>query len=214
MNDPFLTLRATIEANCAAPSVVLISSAMPRDGKTAVSAGLAEAFAQSGCRTLAIDFGAKPALAKAIGTKDLPVIESPRGTDTLAVRHIGEHLDAARIAATAMGKSALTDLERFFAALRARYDFTVIDGCELTAGAVALARIADGVILTVRRGRPTAEADREAVLLLERFRANFIGVVSTGRGELSPRRRTLAAVPESRTPEMARPKRVAAVSDT
>jgi Mrp family chromosome partitioning ATPase len=134
--DPYITLRATVEASCKIPAIVLVSSVAPNDGKTTVSAGLATALAKAGSSTLTVD---------------------------------GEK----------MCKKSRVDVERIFAELRERHDFIVIDGCTLADGALTLASLADGVLMAVRSGRKAVEADGEAAIVLERFGANFIGVVET-----------------------------------
>jgi Mrp family chromosome partitioning ATPase len=172
--DPFLTLRAAVEASCKAPSVILISSVLPGDGKTTVSAGLAVALAKSGYATMAIDAGSTAELTKALGVKG----------GSAGVRRAAEHLDVMRIEGGDLRVSSTAELRRTFDQLRERYAYIVLDGCELSSGGLAAAAAVDGVLLTVRSGRATVDEDAQATRLLDHCRARFIGVIATrGRGD-------------------------------
>lgn len=172
--DPFLTLRAAVEASCKAPSVILISSVLPGDGKTTVSAGLAVALAKSGYATIAIDAGSTPELTKALGVKG----------NGAGVRRATDQLDVMRIEGGDLRKSSTAELRRTFDQLREHYAYIVLDGCELSAGGLAAAAAVDGVLLTVRNGRNSVDEDGQATRLLDHCRARFIGVIATrARGD-------------------------------
>jgi Mrp family chromosome partitioning ATPase len=185
-HDPFLTLRAAVEASCKAPSALLISSVLPGDGKTTVSAGLAAALAKSGYPTIAIDAGTSPDLMKALGVKG----------GGSAVRRAAEHLDIMRIESE-LRKASTAELRRMFDELRERYAYIVLDGSELSAGGLAAAAAVDGVLLTVRSGRHSVDEDAQATQLLDHCRARFIGVIATrahGGDRASEARRAQASV--------------------
>jgi Mrp family chromosome partitioning ATPase len=201
--DPFLTLRAAVEASCKSPAVVLVSSVLPRDGKTTVSAGLAVALAKSGYATMAIDAGTEPDLSKALGVKTAPS----------AVKRAAEHLDIMRLDEGELRKTSSADLRRMFDQLRERYAFIVLDGSELSEGGLSAAAAVDGVLLAVRSGRPTVDDDHQATHLLDHCRARFIGVIATGARDTGPRRNrrgkgtvhpisgSVSSIPDSRTQE-------------
>lgn len=192
MTDPFELVRATLEARLEPPATLLISSALPGDGKTAVAAGLARVLAAAGYRTAAIDANdRRPALAERLGSDDAP----PAALDLGAARIIAPNLELISIAQPRLLASTRHDLIAFVARVRERYHFAVIDGSELPGGSIALAREVDGVVLAVRAGRSSTVADREAVVLLEQFNAPFLGVVAT---EPAPRRRRREQVEAAR----------------
>jgi Mrp family chromosome partitioning ATPase len=198
INDPFDLIRATLEAQLATPATLLVASALPGDGKTAVAAGLARVLAAAGYRTVAIDASdRRPALALRFECDEAP----PEALDRAEPRAIAPNLDLISIAHPRLLATARPELAAFVAGMRARYDFSVVDGSELPGGAVGLAREVDGVILAVRAGRASTVADREAVALLERFHAPFLGVVATERSRR--RRLPLAGTSRSSAPALA-----------
>jgi succinoglycan biosynthesis transport protein ExoP len=173
--NPFLVVRATVEADVPSPGILAISSALAGDGKTTVAAGIAQSLAGAGYRTLAVDASqpAKPgngarldegAAAERLGHI---VREAGGGCDYISVADLGADVSSA-VAITAL-----------YAAIRARYEYAVIDTGILSEDGLAFARAADGVVLAVREGRAIADADREAVALMERVKARFLGVVAT-----------------------------------
>jgi Mrp family chromosome partitioning ATPase len=180
-HDPFLTLRAAVEASCKAPAVVLVSSVLPHDGKTTVAAGLAAALAKSGYPTIAVDAGATPELTKALGMKG----------PSVAIKRAAESLDVMRMDGD-LRKASSAELRRMFDGLRERYAYVVLDGAELAAGGLAAAAAVDGVLLTVRSGRPTVDEDKQATHLLEHCRARFIGVIATRARQGDPPRQSEA----------------------
>jgi Mrp family chromosome partitioning ATPase len=191
--DPFLTLRAAVEASCKAPAVVLISSVLPGDGKTTVSTGLAVSLAKSGYPTMAIDAGSTPELCTALGVQGIP----------FPVKRAAEHLDVMRMEAADLRKMSTPELKRTFAELRKRYAFIVLDASELSAGGLSAAAAVDGVLLAVRSGRQTVDEDREVTQLLKHCRARFIGVIATAARDVerrSPKKGTVHAIARSRQP--------------
>jgi succinoglycan biosynthesis transport protein ExoP len=198
--DPFDLVRATIEADVAAPGVVVVSSALDGDGKTGVAFGLVRSLAAAGYRTLAIDTAAN----------------SPRATSLEAAavmfkemkQPVPSECDAIAIAAEHARTASATAIAAFYAAIRGRYDYAVVDAAIIGAGGLAFARGADGVVLALREGRSVSPADKDAVDLFERLRVRFLGVVATredGRrhraaaaaraSRLQTRRRALPAIP-------------------
>jgi Mrp family chromosome partitioning ATPase len=177
--DPVLTLRATVEASCNAPAVVLVSSVLRNDGKTTVSAGLAVALAKSGYQTMAIDAGNAPDLTKALGIK---------GVVASTVKRAAEHLDVMRLDESNLRVTSTAELRRLFDRLRERYAYIVVDASELSAGGLSAAAAVDGVLLAVRNGRQTVEEDRQATHLLDHCRARFLGVIATAARDVKSAR--------------------------
>ena len=183
VSNPFDLIRATIEAELAAPGVLAVTSALGGDGKTGVTAGLARSLAGAGYKTLVIDAAAASPGAVSVEAAAAQTAESARrtsaGCDVLSI-----------LPAQARIASALS-IATLYTAVRANYDFAIVDAAVITAGGLAFARGADGVVLALREGRPVSPADRETVDLFERLHVRVLGVVATR----DDRTRGTAAVP-------------------
>jgi Mrp family chromosome partitioning ATPase len=180
--DSFGVIRATVEAEIASPGILTISSARPGDGKTGVSVGIARSLASSGYRTLLIDAGTDE--GETLSAK-LGVLAPPPVPVTAAAEHLGnvvrpafDGCDILAIRGGETGASAVAIAE-LFAAVRSAYQYAVVDARTIGNGGATFARCADGVVLAVREGRAADNADHEAVAVLERIRARFLGVVAT-----------------------------------
>lgn len=170
-SDPFFLIRATIEAELAAPGVLVVSSAVRGDGKTGVTAGVVRSLAAAGYSTLAVDAAANVPYAVNVDDAGSLLAESARpsqaGCDVLSI-------------APAQARAASANaIAAFYKSARSRYDYTVVDAAVIGTGGLAFARAADGVMLTLREGRAVDRADRETVELFERLRVRFLGVVAT-----------------------------------
>lgn len=169
-NNPFLMIRATIEAQLPAPGILTVSSALPRDGKTGVAAGIVRSLAAAGYTALAVDAGSAPH-AVSVDTAAALLGDAPRpveaGCDFISI-------------ATAQARTAsAAAIAAFFTMVRSRYDYAIVDATVINAGGLAFARGADGVVLALREGRAVSEADRQAVELFERLHVPFLGVIAT-----------------------------------
>ncbi|HVX65009.1 MAG TPA: polysaccharide biosynthesis tyrosine autokinase [Bryobacteraceae bacterium] len=154
------------------PRVLVLSSPAPREGKSTVTAHLAVALAETGCRVLAIDADLrKPALHtlfdvdNGAGLADLlrrrePVAETftgllhPTAVPNLTVLGSGR----ATLSETALLHSAR--LREVLAVARANYDAVLVDTPPMAAMADAriVARQADGVILVARAGHTSRDS--------------------------------------------------------
>jgi len=181
--DSFSTIRATIEAEVAAPGILSISSARPGDGKTAVAAGIARSLAAAGYRTLALDAtgATEETLAAKLGAPEPPaiVIGAAEQHFSAGVRMTPGGCDVLALASGEGNVPSALSIAALFAAVRASYDYVVVDSAAVAEGGATFARCADGVVLAVREGRPADPSDAEAVALLDRVRARFLGVVAT-----------------------------------
>jgi len=145
LNSQIQLLRSRVEADLAKPAVVMVTSALPGDGKTMTAHSLAVSFGQSGHRV---------ALAGS------PVTAAQRG-----VTFVGIPSEDGRI----------TERERlvaFIESSRAAYDYTVVDaGTFLRSNtAMALAALVDGILVTVRVGRAPSDDDELLVRTIEHSR--------------------------------------------
>lgn len=172
--DPFLMIRTTVEAEIPAPGVLTVSSARAGDGKTAVATGIVRALVAAGYTTLAIDAGASTPHAISVESAAALVAECARPVDA-GCDFVSIAPDQARAASTAT-------MAAFYATIRERYDYAIVDAAVVDAGGLAFARSADGVVLALREGRSATDADHITVELFERLHVHFLGVVATRDG--------------------------------
>jgi capsular exopolysaccharide synthesis family protein len=169
------------------PRCLVITSAVPGEGKTMTSTNLAVALAQTGRNTLIIDADLRrPRVASTLGLDpaiglttalvgkteihDAIQVHEPSGLHVLAS-------GAKPPNPTEILQSRITQdlVER----LRASYDIVIIDAPPLlpVADASVLAKLADGVIIVVRHAKTTRDQVTEAVNRLNQVGARLYGVV-------------------------------------
>jgi Mrp family chromosome partitioning ATPase len=173
-SDPFLTIRATVEAELPAPGVLTVSSALGGDGKTGVTTGIVRSLVAAGYSTLAIDAGASTPHAISVESASALVAATPR--------RVAAGCDFVAIAPDRARAASATAIAGFYATVRSRYDYAVVDAALIGDGGLAFARTADGVVLALREGRAAADADRVTVEMFQRLQVRFIGVVATRDG--------------------------------
>jgi succinoglycan biosynthesis transport protein ExoP len=167
ISEAFRALRTSLLLSQAEhpPQVILVTSALPREGKTTAAVNLAVTLAQLGDRTLILDSdlrkpGVRRALNLTIG-KEGGLSSYLAGVSTLdevIITHPGiTNLDAlttgpvppspADLLSSLRMRDAITELRR-------RYKFIVIDSPPIMAAtdAVILSSLTDGVLLVVRSG--------------------------------------------------------------
>ncbi|MCL2541519.1 MAG: polysaccharide biosynthesis tyrosine autokinase [Nocardioidaceae bacterium] len=169
------------------PRCLVITSAVPGEGKTMTSTNLAVALAQTGRRTLIIDADLRrPRVASTLGLDpavglttalvgkteiaDAIQVHGPSGLHVLAS-------GAKPPNPTEILQSRVThDLIR---RLRSSYDTVIIDGPPLlpVADASVLSTLADGVILVIRHGKTTRDQVTEAVNRVNQVGGRLYGVV-------------------------------------
>jgi capsular exopolysaccharide synthesis family protein len=169
------------------PQVVMVTSAIPKEGKTVISSNLALSFAQTGARTLLIDadlrrgrmhrvFGMRksPGLSGLLsGQCTLDEAVRKTGREGLSLMSTGEHVNSGtELLGTPLFHNVMEEL-------RTRYDRIVMDtppvlGLSETA---LLQREADGVVVVVWSGRTPIKDMRTAVDVLHVSGANFYGFV-------------------------------------
>jgi capsular exopolysaccharide synthesis family protein len=172
------------------PQVILVSSALPREGKTTVAANLAVTLAQLGDKTVLVDgdlrkpgigrmlnlgtgkYGGLSSYLAGVSSLDLITIPYPAIPD-LAVVPTGP---LPPNPADLLASHRLTDA---IAELRTKYKFIVIDSPPIMAAtdAVILSVQADGVLLVVRSGETPKEAFTRTCDLLTSVKCHLLGVV-------------------------------------
>jgi Mrp family chromosome partitioning ATPase/uncharacterized protein involved in exopolysaccharide biosynthesis len=166
------------------PVVVAVTSPYQGDGKTSIVMALGWSYAVAGNRTIVVDcdlvgqaltrqmgLAGRPGLREALRESRLDGLPVQAGVANLSVLPVGE--DAM------FGSEVVrrTDLEAIFARLRAFFDVVVVDtGPMGSLEELPVAAAADGVLLSVRRGRRQPRLE-ECVEALRRVGARCLGVV-------------------------------------
>ena len=169
------------------PHVIMVTSAMPKEGKTVVSTNLALSFAQSGAKTLLIDtdlrrgrlhrlFGYRkqPGLSGVLlGQHSLEDAIRPTPHENLFIVSAGQHVDAGT---ELLGSQKFSDI---MTELRKRYDRVVVDtppvlGLSETS---VLQALVDGVLFVIWSGHTANKAVKAAIEMLQSNGANFYGFV-------------------------------------
>lgn len=168
------------------PRALVITSAVPSEGKTTTATNLAIALAQTGLRVLLIDGDLRrPKVASVLG------LERSVGLTTVLVGRselqdsIQKHTDSG-IYFLASGPIPPNPTEvlqsraaqELFDRVSQMFDMVIIDGPPLlpVSDAAIIARDVDGAILVVRHGKTTKEQLSQAAMRLEQVDANLFGV--------------------------------------
>ncbi len=168
------------------PRSLVITSAIPSEGKTSTATNLAIALAQTGLRVLLVDGDLRrPKVASLLG------LERSVGLTTVLVGRselqdsIQKHTDSG-IFFLASGPIPPNPTEvlqsraaqELFDRVSQMFDMVIIDGPPLlpVSDAAIMARDVDGAILVVRHGKTTKEQLRQAAVRLAQVDANLLGV--------------------------------------
>lgn len=188
--EAFRHLRATLQFGDGRGEhrVILVTSAVPGEGRTTTVCNLALAMADAGSRVLVIDADLRrPRVA------DLFDVEHSTGlTNALAarvdwvpaVRRWKDSLDVLPSGPLPPNPGELLSLPataRLLADARARYDVVLVDSPPVgpVSDAVVLAPLVDGVLLVVRWGSTTTRAVEDAAEALRLVSARMLGSVLT-----------------------------------
>jgi polysaccharide biosynthesis transport protein len=192
MSEAFRALRTALLLSQAdhPPQVILVTSALPREGKTTAAANLAVTLAQLGDRTLLIDADLrKPGVGRllnlgsgkyaglssylaGVSSLELVTIQHPSIPNLSAIPTGPLPPNPADLLSSHKLSDAIGDL-------RANFKFIVIDSPPILAAtdAVILSVKADGVLLVVRSGETPKEAFTRTRDLLLSVKAHLLGVV-------------------------------------
>lgn len=170
--------------------MILVTSALPREGKTTAAANLAVTLAQLGDKTVLVDADLrKPGIGRLLnlGTGKYAGLSSYLAGASSLDLVIVPHPSIPNLAAIPTGPlppnpADLLSSHRLvdaLAELRTKYKFVVIDSPPIMAAtdAVILSVQADGVLLVVRSGETPKEAFTRSRDLLVSVKSNLLGVV-------------------------------------
>lgn len=169
------------------PQVIMVTSSMPKEGKTVVSSNLSLSFAQTGARTLILDtdlrrgrlhrlFGLRksPGLSAVLtGAISLDDALRPTGKEGLTILTAGQHLESG---------TELLSAPKFaevMAELRRRFDRIIIDTppvLGLSETSIVQEHV-DGVLFVVWGGRTPMKNITVAIETLQSNGANFYGFI-------------------------------------
>jgi polysaccharide biosynthesis transport protein len=192
MSEAFRALRTALLLSQAGrpPQVILVTSALPREGKTTAAANLAVTLAQLGDRTLLIDADLrKPGVGRLLNMTSgkyaglSSYLAGVSSLDLVTVQHPSvPNLSAIPTGPLPPNPADLLSSHRLadaIAQLRSKFKFIVIDTPPVMAAtdAVILSVQADGVLLVVRSGETPKEAFTRTRDLLVSVKCRLLGVV-------------------------------------
>jgi polysaccharide biosynthesis transport protein len=192
ISEAFRALRTSLLLSQAEhpPQVILVTSALPREGKTTAAVNLAVTLAQLGDRTLLMDSDLrKPGIRRAMNLtigKELGLSSYLAGVCTLDEAILAHptinNLSALTTGPVPPSPADLLSSHRMRDAIdeaRRRFKFIVIDSPPIMAAtdAVILSALTDGVLLVVRSGETPKEAFTRSRDLLAAVKSRLLGVV-------------------------------------
>lgn len=169
--------------------VIVVTSSVPKEGKSTVSANLASAMAQLGRRVLLVDADMRRPLqhhiwelTNAAGLSDVIVGQAEFSA---VVTQVMVKLDVLSAGVIPPNPMALLDSNRMAALIEDfcyDYDFVIIDAppLVLAADALTLGKMTDGILLVARPGVIDSTSAAAAKESLERCGQNVLGLVVNG----------------------------------
>jgi len=192
MSEAFRALRTSLLLSQAdhPPQVILLTSALPREGKTTAAVNLAVTLAQLGDKTLLVDADLrKPGINRALSLVDgkhaglSSYLAGVSSLDLITVPHPAiTNLAAIPTGPIPPNPADLLSsgrLNQLIQDLRQRYKFVVIDSPPIMAAtdAVILSVQVDGVLVVVRSNETPKEAFTRTKDLLNSVKSRILGVV-------------------------------------
>lgn len=169
------------------PQTILVTSALPGEGKSTTVANTAIVLAQTGARTLILDLDMRrPTMAKKFGLRDQEGMStflsgnSDLSSQVQETRFPNLYLVAA--GPPAPNPSELVGAQRMrsgLEVLQQHFDYIVIDSppCLEITDALVLSTLADGLLLVVRAGKTPKELVRRASDRVLRVGGKILGVL-------------------------------------
>jgi capsular exopolysaccharide synthesis family protein len=187
--EAFRSLRTNLEfTGIDAPiKTILVTSAMPREGKTTVACNLAVAYAQAGRRTLLLDADLRrPETHLYFGLQNVDGLTNLLRADSLLLKNLAHETEVPNLLVMTCGTIppnpaellASTRMAQVMGQIAASAEIVIIDSPPLNVvtDATILARLVDGVVLVVDAGRTPRHEARQASETLGRVDARILGV--------------------------------------
>lgn len=188
LSESYRTLRTALLLSRAGshPKITLITSALPREGKTSVAVNTAVVLAHTGAKVLLVDADLrKPRCHKVLAVKNhLGLTEMLTGSaneeaisktnfDNLSV------LSSGKVPPSPSELLGSTKMREVLDSLSQIYDFIIVDSppVMVVSDAIVLSAMADGVILVSDSGKTPKQDARAAVLRLRQANARIFGFV-------------------------------------
>lgn len=169
------------------PTVIMISSAVPNEGKSTLAANLALTLADAGRRVTLVEADLRrPRVTRYLGMVEgaglTNVLAGTTGVDDVLQPHGDGRLMLLAAGPTPPNPGELlgsSHMSALLDELRTRSDFVLLDAPPLlpVADSSSLAVHTDGALLTVRYGRTRTDQLEQASRALERVGARTLGVV-------------------------------------
>jgi capsular exopolysaccharide synthesis family protein len=172
------------------PKVILITSALPNEGKSTVAANLAKTFAMGGAKVVLVDCDLRRGvLHELMGVQCEPglpqVLREPSALAEVLQTNSMPNLSLISRGNLRSGTSEILlsgALDEVLTRLREQFDYVLIDSSPLLAAedAATLAPKVDGTILVVRNSISRTSAVREALDALHQRQARVLGIIFNG----------------------------------
>jgi capsular exopolysaccharide synthesis family protein len=169
--------------------IIAVSSTVPGEGKSTVSANLAAALAQMGRRVLLIDADmrnpSQQATWKILNLTGLSNVLAGMAEPENAIQHMLPNLDLISAGITPPNPIALLESHRMTHLLEEfseSYDYVIVDTPPLllVADGLILAKVADGLLLVARPEVLNSTAAASVKATLEQSSINILGLVVNG----------------------------------
>ena len=168
---------------------VVISSALPNEGKTITAINLAIAFSQTGKKVLLIDADLRrPTVYQRLkinNNKGLSSILVGFCSLREAVRNISPNFDVLTSGAIPPNPSELlggNNMSLLLDGLKDYYDYIIIDTppINMVSDALVLTPKTDGLVLITRQGKTTHDQFRKAIASIELANVKLLGAILNG----------------------------------
>jgi capsular exopolysaccharide synthesis family protein len=169
------------------PSVIMVTSAVPSEGKTTTVVNLALVLADAGRKVAVVDADLRTSkitdyLGMAYGAGLSNVLSGTADLSAVVQRYDDREIWVIAAGPTPANPGELLatgEMRSLIDKLRGDYDYVLVDAPPVlsVADASGMARYTDGVLLVVRQGSTQVDELREAAAVLQRVRAMTLGVV-------------------------------------